>query len=70
MALSDRSNLIHAKALLQVIQQFGRFLYRNHALKKIYCVELDYLDRGGYGTTLHKLGNAIKILPLLKLKRY
>ena len=59
MALSDGANLTHAKAHREVIRQFGRFPYRNHSLKrKCTSVELDYLDRGGYGTTLHQFSNA------------
>jgi uncharacterized protein (DUF924 family) len=56
MTASGDSNLLHAKAHREVIRQFGRFPYRNDALKRRFtAVEREYLDQGGYGSTLREL---------------
>jgi len=49
-------NLLHAKAHREVIRQFGRFPYRNEALNRTTSApEGDYLERGGYGSTVRSL---------------
>ena len=49
------SNLLHAKAHRDVIREFGRFPYRNAALKrKSTLPEVTYLEAGGYGHTVKK----------------
>ena len=56
MPKSGDSNLLHAKAHRDVIRKFGRFPYRNDALARRYTqVEQDYLQSGGYGTTVREL---------------
>jgi len=50
------SNLLHAKAHREVIRKFGRFPYRNEALDRhTQAHEAEYLDAGGYGTTVREL---------------
>jgi len=52
----SETNLLHAKAHREVIRQFGRFPYRNEALKRPTTQpEVAYLDRGGYGETVRSL---------------
>jgi uncharacterized protein (DUF924 family) len=47
------SNLLHAKAHREVIRKFGRFPYRNDALSRRYTqIEKDYIQAGGYGSTV------------------
>ncbi|MCB1342729.1 MAG: DUF924 domain-containing protein [Pseudooceanicola sp.] len=56
MPESGESNLLHARAHRQVIRQFGRFPYRNEALKRSSTkVETDYVSTGGYGETVRQL---------------
>ncbi len=50
------SNLLHARAHRQVIRDFGRFPYRNEALKRVpTALEKSYVENGGYGLTLRAL---------------
>jgi uncharacterized protein (DUF924 family) len=50
------SNLLHACAHRDVIREFGRFPYRNEALKRPSTQpERAYLAAGGYGHTLRRL---------------
>lgn len=59
MPQSGESNLLHARAHRQVIRQFGRFPYRNEALKRNSTkVEADYVSTGGYGETVRQLQHA------------
>jgi len=59
MPRTGASNLLHAKAHRQVIRQFGRFPYRNQALgRAITAAEQDYLDQGGYRSTVTQLQDA------------
>ncbi|MCU9840312.1 DUF924 domain-containing protein [Ruegeria sp. WL0004] len=56
MPASGPSNLLHARAHREVIRQFGRFPYRNHALKRHSTdQENAYVDNGGYGATVRRL---------------
>ncbi len=53
------SNLLHAKAHREVIRRFGRFPYRNDALSRpTQPIEAQYLDQGGYGSTVRELQDA------------
>ena len=59
MPLTGASNLFHAKAHREVIRQFGRFPYRNAALRRTTTApERDYLDAGGYGYTVRQMQEA------------
>ncbi|KUP90859.1 DUF924 family protein [Tritonibacter horizontis] len=50
------SNLLHARAHREVIRLFGRFPYRNDALSRSSTApERDYVDAGGYVTTVREL---------------
>ncbi len=50
------SNLLHAKAHREVIRMFGRFPYRNEALKRNSTTpEKAYVAEGGYGSTVQAL---------------
>jgi len=50
------SNLLHARAHREVIRQFGRFPHRNADLERRSTqLELAYLAKGGYGTTVQEL---------------
>ncbi len=50
------SNLLHARAHREVIRLFGRFPYRNSAMgRPSSCAERDYVDAGGYGSTVRSL---------------
>lgn len=56
MPQAGASNLLHAKAHREVIRMFGRFPYRNAALRRrVTADERAYLDRGGYGQTVEML---------------
>ncbi|WP_212524591.1 DUF924 family protein [Actibacterium sp. MT2.3-13A] len=56
MAETGAGNLLHAKAHREVIRRFGRFPYRNEALKRSYSEgERAFVKEGGYGRTLEKL---------------
>lgn len=56
MPLTRQSNLLHAKAHREIIRQFGRFPYRNTALKRSNTAhEANYVANGGYGSTLRAL---------------
>lgn len=47
--LNDEGTLFHAKAHMKVIEQFGRFPYRNETLGRANSVdEEQYLNDGGY----------------------
>lgn len=53
MPETGEGNLLHAKAHREVIRKFGRFPYRNDALhRRTTQLENDYIDDGGYGTTV------------------
>ena len=52
-------NMLHARAHREVIRQFGRFPYRNAALKRGSTqAEIRYLKEGGYGSTVRCLQKA------------
>ena len=52
-------NLLHARAHREVIRMFGRFPYRNAALSRNSTEpELDYVEQGGYGSTVRALQEA------------
>ena len=56
MPESGAANLLHAKAHREVIRQFGRFPYRNDALRRRTTPsEQDYVVSGGYGQTMRQL---------------
>ena len=47
--------LLHARAHREVIRLFGRFPYRNEALRRrVTSPEAEYMAKGGYGTTLRQ----------------
>lgn len=49
-------NLLHARAHREVIRMFGRFPHRNSDLdRRSTQAEQEYLDKGGYGTTVREL---------------
>lgn len=49
-------NLLHARAHREVIRLFGRFPHRNEDLaRRSTEVEMAYLAKGGYGTTVQEL---------------
>lgn len=51
--------LPHAKAHREVIRRFGRFPYRNNALERpMKSGEADYLEEGGYGSTVREFQEA------------
>ncbi len=59
MPLGGDSNLLHARAHRDVIRRFGRFPYRNEALKRAgTATEKAYVAQGGYGSTLRDLQKA------------
>lgn len=52
-------NLLHARAHRAVIREFGRFPFRNEALKRVSTKpERDFVSRGGYGDMIRSLQNA------------
>ena len=56
MPNSGEGNLLHAKAHRAVIRKFGRFPYRNNALARRFTKqEQDYVQGGGYGSTVREL---------------
>jgi len=56
MPIGGHNNLLHAKAHREVIRKFGRFPYRNDALSRRFTqVEEDYVQGGGYGTTVREM---------------
>ena len=56
MPQEGASNLLHARAHREVIRQFGRFPYRNHALSRpMTGPEQAYVSAGGYGETVREL---------------
>jgi uncharacterized protein (DUF924 family) len=56
MPKAGDSGLLHAKAHREVIRKFGRFPYRNDALKRSSTkLEIDYVKAGGYGTTVREM---------------
>lgn len=49
-------NLLHARAHREVIRQFGRFPYRNDVLSRTSQPrEREYLENGGYGSTIRAI---------------
>lgn len=59
MPETGEANLIHAKAHREVIRLFGRFPYRNDVLDRAMTEsEQEYVEQGGYGSTLRALQNA------------
>ncbi len=59
MPETGEANLIHAKAHREVIRLFGRFPYRNDVLDRAMTdSEQEYVEQGGYGSTLRALQNA------------
>ncbi|MDQ2095245.1 DUF924 family protein [Rhodalgimonas zhirmunskyi] len=56
MPETGEPNLLHAKAHREVIRTFGRFPYRNDALdRRSTDTEADYVDGGGYGSTVREM---------------
>jgi uncharacterized protein (DUF924 family) len=56
MPQEGASNLLHARAHREVIRQFGRFPYRNEALRRHSTeTEIAYVTAGGYGETVRML---------------
>ena len=56
MPKGGADTLLHARAHREVIRMFGRFPYRNDALSRNSTEpELDYVEQGGYGSTLQAL---------------
>ncbi len=56
MPRTGHGNLLHARAHREVIRRFGRFPYRNEALRRTSTgPEADYVRQGGYGTTVRAL---------------
>ena len=56
MPKTGMENLLHARAHREVIRLFGRFPYRNAALgRSSSCAEKDYVEAGGYGSTVRSL---------------
>ena len=56
MPETGAANLLHAKAHREVIRTFGRFPYRNEALRRRPTApETDYVSSGGYGETVRRL---------------
>ncbi|AHD00827.1 DUF924 family protein [Leisingera methylohalidivorans] len=56
MPRTGTSNLLHARAHREVIRQFGRFPYRNEALRRASTApELDYVMAGGYRETVRRV---------------
>ncbi|OED47591.1 hypothetical protein AB838_13135 [Rhodobacteraceae bacterium (ex Bugula neritina AB1)] len=56
MPKTGASNLLHARAHREVIRQFGRFPYRNEALRRASTTpERDYVMAGGYGETMRQI---------------
>lgn len=52
----SEEELLHAYAHRRIIEQFGRFPFRNQALgRETTADEQAYLDAGGYGTTVRAL---------------
>ena len=53
---SGDSNLLHAKAHREIIRRFGRFPFRNEALKReTTAPEAAFIRDGGYGATVKAL---------------
>ncbi|MEM8773647.1 MAG: DUF924 family protein [Pseudomonadota bacterium] len=49
-------NMLHARAHREVIRKFGRFPYRNDALKRTTTqAEASFLEQGGYGAAIREL---------------
>ena len=56
MSKSSESNLLHAREHREVIRQFGRFPYRNEALRReTTACEMTFVTQGGYGETVRTL---------------
>ena len=59
MPKGGADTLLHARAHREVIRMFGRFPYRNDTLSRNSTEpELDYVEQGGYGSTLQALQKA------------
>ncbi len=55
MPETGAGNLLHAKAHREVIRKFGRFPYRNPALKRTdTATEAEFIRNGGYASVLHE----------------
>jgi len=62
MPQSREQQLLHARAHRQVIRQFGRFPYRNDALKRVGTAgENAYVAGGGYGLTVRELQAQVQV---------
>ena len=56
MPESGKANLLHARAHREVIRLFGRFPFRNDALRRSTTdPEEAFVSSGGYGATVRKL---------------
>ncbi len=56
MQARGAGNLLHAKAHREVIRKFGRFPFRNNALKRAFTrLETEFLANGGYGKMVQTL---------------
>lgn len=52
----DNPGLVHARAHREIIRRFGRFPYRNDALKRATTrLETEFLESEGYGEVLRRL---------------
>lgn len=59
MPETGSGTLLHARAHREVIRMFGRFPYRNPALSRASTgLEKDYVEKGGYGSTVRALQEA------------
>jgi uncharacterized protein (DUF924 family) len=59
MPASNGTLLLHAKAHREIIQQFGRFPFRNAALgRENTSAETTFLQDGGYGAIVRRLQGA------------
>lgn len=53
MPETGETNLLHAKAHREVIRRFGRFPYRNEALRRQdTTLEVEFMDQGGYSVAV------------------
>jgi uncharacterized protein (DUF924 family) len=52
----DENQLLHAQAHREIIRRFGRFPFRNEALKRTLTdAELTFVKEGGYGAQMDAL---------------
>jgi uncharacterized protein (DUF924 family) len=55
----DNSNVLHAQVHRAVIEEFGRFPYRNDALGRTSTLEeVKFIENGGYGFALRRFQGA------------